>query len=146
MITYFNNEIKFCFKDKRRIYAWIKNTIYEENSTLSSLKKEPGDISIVFCTDEYLKEVNKRYLSHDYYTDIITFDSSDERTISGDLLISVERVKKNAEKFSQMYVDELHRVIIHGILHLLGYCDRNSSEKTEMRDKENYYLLKRDHI
>ena len=146
MITYFNNEIKFCFKDKRRISAWIRNTISEESTASNSLKKKPGDISIVFCADDYLRGVNKKYLSHDYFTDIITFDNSNDRAISGDLLISIDRVKINAEKFSQSFIDELHRVIIHGILHLLGYCDRNFSEKKEMRDKENYYLLKRDQI
>lgn len=115
----------------------IEQLIKEEN-------KEAGDISVIFCSDEYLLEMNKTHLNHDYYTDIITFNYVDGKLISGDLFISVDRVKENAVKFEVSFYEELYRVILHGVLHLVGYNDKTDEEKKVMREKENYYLKKID--
>lgn len=103
-------------------------------------KKQKGAICIVFCNDKQLLKINQEYLQHDFFTDIITFDYSEENTISGDLTISLERVKENAIRFKTTYFVELLRVIIHGVLHLCGYKDKLSLEKILMRFKENLYL------
>ena len=107
---------------------------------LEETKKQKGAICIVFCDDKQLLKINQEYLQHDFYTDIITFDYSEENTISGDLTISLERVKENAIRFKTTYFVELLRVIIHGVLHLCGYKDKRSLEKILMRFKENLYL------
>lgn len=111
----------------------VKQLIEEEN-------QETGNISVIFCSDEYLLEMNKTHLNHDYYTDIITFNYVDGNLISGDLFISVDRVKENAVKFDVSFNEELYRVILHGVLHLVGYNDKTDEEKKVMRKKENYYL------
>ncbi len=100
----------------------------------------PGQIAIVYCTDQYLKTVNQQYLKREYFTDVITFDYSNENIISGDIMISIDRVRDNAEKFNTSFKDELDRVMLHGILHLIGYNDSNSQEVETMRGKEDYYL------
>jgi rRNA maturation RNase YbeY len=102
--------------------------------------KELGDVTIIFCSDDYLLEVNREHLNHDYYTDIITFDYSDFPTVSGDLFISVDRVKENATDFNVSFEHELHRVIIHGFLHLCGYFDKTNEDELLMRSKENQAL------
>jgi probable rRNA maturation factor len=102
--------------------------------------REMGEISIVFCTDTYLLGMNKKYLKHAYYTDIITFDYVENSIISGDLFISIERVKENASRFKVTFEVELYRVIFHGILHLIGYDDKTTEEKALIRDKEDFYL------
>lgn len=102
-----------------------------------------GDITIVFCSDDYLLEVNKTYLSHDYYTDVITFDYSEGYKINGDIMISVNRVVENSKIFSVGFYKELDRVIIHGILHLIGYSDTDYQSKSQMKQKEDYFLSKR---
>ena len=102
--------------------------------------KELGDVTIIFCSDDYLLEVNREHLEHDYYTDIITFDYSDFPTVSGDLFISVDRVKDNATDFNVSFEHELHRVIIHGFLHLCGYFDKTNEDEILMRSKENQAL------
>jgi rRNA maturation RNase YbeY len=99
-----------------------------------------GEISVVFCSDDYLLEINKQYLNHDYYTDIITFDYSDNIIVSGDLFISCDRVKENATIYAVSMNYELCRVIYHGILHLCGYNDKSEEERITMREKENEYL------
>ena len=109
------------------------------NLILNELKKV-GDISIIFCSDNYLLDINKQYLNHNYYTDIVTFDYGEKSVISGDLFISVDRVKENAIVFSTTFPRELFRVVFHGILHLIGYNDKTEEEKKEMRFKEDYYL------
>ena len=101
-----------------------------------------GDISIIFVSDEYLLEMNQSYLSHDYYTDIITFDYCEGNLISGDLFISVDRVGENADTFNVAFLSELHRVMIHGVLHLCGYKDKSIEEEKQMRILENKYLNK----
>jgi len=97
-------------------------------------------VSFIFCDDEYLLDINKRFLNHDYYTDIISFDNTMGTEINGDIFISIERVKDNASEFSVTFVEELHRVIIHGVLHFCGYKDKSDSEEKEMRAKENEKL------
>ncbi len=142
MIYYLTEQLKFDLKDKRKISNWIKEAVREESSGI----KVVGNIAIVFTTDEYLKDINIKFLKKDYYTDIISFDNSTERELSGDLIISIERVKENSLQYSQSLCDELHRVIIHGILHILGYNDLTESEKVIMSQKEDYYLAKREWI
>ena len=111
------------------------NLVCEEEKIL-------GDISIIFVSDEYLLEMNQSYLSHDYYTDIITFDYCEGNLISGDLFISVDRVEENADTFNVAFLSELHRVMIHGVLHLCGYKDKSMEEEKQMRLLENKYLNK----
>lgn len=124
-----------CSLKKRTILKqWIK-TIVENN------KKEVGEISYIFCSDEQLLKINKEFLNHDYYTDIITFDYSETDVVSGDLFISIERIKDNAKTLKTSYQEELHRVIIHGVLHLLGYKDKTEEESENMRKLEDECLL-----
>ena len=101
-----------------------------------------GDLNVVFCDDEYLLQVNRDYLGHDYYTDIITFDLAEPgaREIAGDIYISVDRVRDNAKSFGNSIKEELHRVIFHGLHHLCGYCDKSASARKIMRAKEDYYI------
>ncbi len=101
-----------------------------------------GEISLIFCSDHYLLEVNRNYLKHDYYTDIITFNYSSLPVISGDLFISIDRVKENAEQFAVSFLHELMRVVFHGILHMVGYDDKSDKDQEIMRIKENEYLEK----
>ncbi len=101
---------------------------------------EIGDVNVIFCSDSYLLNMNKSFLNHDYFTDIITFDYVEDKIVSGDLFISLDRIKDNAEKYADNFTQELYRVVIHGVLHLCGYKDKSESEKTAMRAKENQYL------
>lgn len=126
-------DVKIKLEGKRIIYDWIKTVIISE-------KKQPGEISIVLCSDKYLLNMNKQFLDHNYFTDIITFDYSEGKTISGELYISVDRVKENAIKFKVKFEQELHRVIIHGVLHLCGYKDKSASDQKKMRTKEDQKL------
>ncbi len=103
-----------------------------------------GEISIILCSDEYLLKMNREYLNHDYYTDIVTFNYVEKNIISGDLFISIERVRENAAIYSAGFDEELYRIVSHGILHLSGYNDITEEEKALIRKKENYYLKKRD--
>ena len=135
MIYLHNQDTEYSYTKKRKLKNWIKNTVKEEGFSI-------GEINIIFTSDDYLLEINKNFLSHDYYTDVITFDYSDNKKISGDIFISVDRVRENAEKYKEKFFDELNRVIIHGILHLLGYKDNTSNEKHLMRKKEDFYLKK----
>ena len=112
---------------------WISKVCVNENYNL-------GDISLIFCSDEYLLDMNRTHLDHDYYTDIITFDYSDNQIVSGDLFISIDRVRDNASDFNVSFDHELHRVIIHGVLHLCGYKDKSDDEEKLMRTKENNAL------
>ena len=118
-----------------------KKTLKQNLKTLAiSEGKSLKDISVVFTDDDYLLEVNKQYLNHDYYTDVITFDYSVFPEVSGDIMISLDRVKDNAETLSVSFQEELNRVIYHGLLHLCGYKDKSASDEMLMRKKENYYL------
>lgn len=136
MIRYFTEDIDFAFKGKSVHSAWLKAVSEEEG-------RRPGQISVIFCSDPYLLEINRKYLGHDYYTDIITFDYSEGDTISGDLFISVDTVRSNAEYYSADFKDELDRVIVHGVLHLIGYDDHTDEQTAEMRVRENHYLERR---
>lgn len=133
MITISTFEVTYPLRNKRKIYDWIQTVIYNES-------KAPADISVILCTDEYLLEMNKKYLAHDYYTDIITFDYSEDKMVCGELFISVDRVKDNAEKEKVSIEKELMRVIIHGVLHLCGYGDKTKKQKETMRKKEDEAL------
>lgn len=134
-IEFFFEDISTFELDQRFADRQIKQLINEE-------KKETGDISVIFCSDEYLLEMNKTHLNHDYFTDIITFNYVENDLISGDLFISADRIKENAGKFGVTFQEELYRVILHGILHLVGYNDKTDAEKKVMKEKENYYLAK----
>ena len=113
---------------------WLKSTIHSEG-------KSTGDVQYIFCGDDYMTEVNEKYLNHDTLTDIITFsDSNNPLVISGDIFISVERVRENAHILNNDFEEELSRVLVHGVLHLLGYDDHTPDEKLKMRAKEDYYL------
>ena len=137
-ISFFCEDIDFTLKEKAKVRSWIGETIKAEGF------KRVGELSFVFCSDDYLLQINQQYLNHDTYTDIVTFDSSEEEdVISGDIFISIERIRENAEKFGVTERDELHRVIIHGVLHLCGYYDKTKKEKELMSSKENEYLSKR---
>lgn len=133
--TFFFEDISTFELDQDFAGRQIKQLINEE-------KKETGDISVIFCSDRYLLEMNKKHLNHDYFTDIITFNYVEDDVISGDLFISADRIRENAGKFNVTFLEELYRVILHGILHLVGYNDKTSEEKKVMKDKENYYLGK----
>jgi rRNA maturation RNase YbeY len=117
------------------ISVWIK-------SILLDFDKKLGPLTYIFCNDEYVKDINVKYLAHDYYTDIITFDYSDNNVISGDMFISIDRVKENSLIFGSTYTEELVRVIVHGLLHLLGFKDFTELEKDVMRNLENECILK----
>ena len=134
MISFFVEEVPFVLKDKIRIKTWIKHVCLIYN-------KKPGTLNYIFCIDDYLLNINKTYLNHDFYTDIITFDQSDsEDMIEGEIYISIERVKENAENNSVDFSLELMRVIIHGILHLIGFKDKTEEESKKMRLLENQML------
>lgn len=135
-IHFFWEDISSNLKQKIRLRNWITNTIKEENKRL-------GELTFIFCSDAYLLSINQEYLNHNTYTDIITFNNSEDDRITGDIFISLERVHENALRFKVSQQDELHRVMIHGTLHLLGYTDKGKDAKALMTSKENYYLLKR---
>ena len=135
-IHFFWEDISSNLKQKIRLRNWITNTIKEENKRL-------GELTFIFCSDTYLLSINQEYLNHNTYTDIITFNNSEDERITGDIFISLERVHENALRFKVSEEDELHRVMIHGTLHLLGYTDKGKDAKALMTNKENYYLLKR---
>ena len=140
MINFFTEDIQYNFKNRRACKRWIIAAL-EEEKVLNNKKFE--ELSFIFCSDEYLLDMNKKYLGHDYYTDVITFDNSEDNTFSGDVFISIDRVRENAGTFGQLFIDELHRVIIHGVLHLSGFDDATEQEQKTMRSKEDYYLAKR---
>ena len=118
-IQFFIHEIKFTLKNKTRLKAWIEATFKQQKKTLNS-------ITYVFCSDEYLLEINQGFLQHDFYTDIITFDYSSKTEIESEIYISVDRVKENAKELNTTFENELHRVMIHGVLHLCGMKDKTS--------------------
>ncbi|WP_298340753.1 rRNA maturation RNase YbeY [uncultured Algibacter sp.] len=129
----FNYETDFELDSEEQISKWIIDTISTESHKLE-------EINYVFCDDEYLHKLNVEFLKHDTLTDIISFDYSIGKIIQGDIFISVERVADNAKDFGVSFEEELHRVIIHGVLHYCGYKDKTDIDAKEMRDKENHYL------
>lgn len=137
MISYFTEDVVFKFKNKRLNNKWL--TLVAESEV-----KRIGDISIIFCSDSYILDINIRYLHHDYFTDIITFDYTEGDRLSGDLFISLDTVRANAAEYGSDFETELNRVMVHGVLHLIGYDDHSSADKKLMREKEDYYLLLRE--
>ncbi len=135
MIQFFNLETTFNLSSKQKISVWILNTFQKEN-----IAKEIV-LSIIFCSDNALLDINKKFLKHDFYTDIITFPIEETETVfEAELYISLDRVEDNAKKYDKLFENELHRVIIHGVLHLCGYHDKSENEQREMRSKEDFYL------
>lgn len=133
-IEYFYEETDFILKPVEEINNWLLHSIAIE-------KKELSSINYIFCSDEYLHKINIEYLNHDYYTDIITFDNSeDEDKIEGDIFVSIDRIKDNADNAGVPLIKELRRVMIHGVLHLIGYNDKTDDEQKVMTQKENEYL------
>ncbi|MDH6310808.1 putative rRNA maturation factor [Dysgonomonas sp. PFB1-18] len=132
-VIYHAEGVKMPSIKKREITSWIKTVAATHN-------KKVGDIGYIFCSDEKILEVNKEYLQHDYYTDIITFDYTEDDIISGDIFISLDTVKSNSEKFQTDYNNELLRVVIHGILHLCGINDKTPKERAYMTQCENEAL------
>ena len=133
MVSYFTQDTDFKFKSKRLTSQWLKLVAQAESKKL-------GAISIIFCSDKYLLDINKKYLNHEYFTDIITFDYCEGDLISGDLFISIDSVKDNSDYYKSCFEDELNRVIVHGVLHLIGYDDHTESDVAVMRSKEDFYL------
>ena len=131
MISYYNEDTDFLFKGKVLNNRWLRMVAGSE-------VRRVGDISIIFCSDNYILDVNMRYLQHDYFTDIITFDYCEGDRLSGDLFISVDSVRENAVYYGVTFEDELNRVMVHGLLHLIGYDDHTEEEKKVMRAKEDY--------
>ncbi|WP_442795793.1 rRNA maturation RNase YbeY [Pelobium manganitolerans] len=136
-IYFFSEETPFKPKKVGALRVWLSNMINAE-------KHQLGELNFIFCSDDYLLKINQEYLNHDTYTDTVTFDNSDkDGLIVGDIFISIERVRDNAKTFKSKSVDELHRVMAHSTLHLLGYKDKNPNDKKQMTAKEDEYLAKR---
>ncbi|GHT80671.1 endoribonuclease YbeY [Bacteroidia bacterium] len=133
-VHFFSEQTPFCYKGKRQTKAWIRRII----SDVYGL--QAGDISVIFCNDNYLLQINRQYLQHDYYTDVITFDYSQMPVVSGDVFISIDTVRSNASEYKSLFYNELHRVIIHGILHLCGEKDKTQQQQTQMRTAEDKSL------
>ena len=133
MVNIFYEETEILDEHPEFFMSWLASVCEDEGKVL-------GDLSLIFTSDEYLLKMNIEHLNHDYYTDIITFDYSEGRVVSGDLFISMDRVNENAIDLNVSRETELNRVIVHGTLHLIGYSDKSFVEKKVMRDKENYYL------
>jgi len=133
MIYFHADRIVFKIQNQRKISDWLNKIIYHYKRIL-------GEINVIFCSDEYILEMNQTHLNHDYYTDIITFNFNHFEYVSGDLYISVDRVKENAEEFNVTFNQEIQRVLVHGLLHLLGFNDTTDQEEAEIRKLENHWL------
>lgn len=133
MVDFVFEDVSKLDLDFSQIASWYTSIALQEN-------KELGELTLIFCSDDYLLDINREHLNHDYFTDIITFDYSDFPIVSGDLFISIDRVKENAVDFNVSFEHELHRVIIHGFLHLCGYLDKSEEDELIMRSKENQAL------
>ena len=140
MIKFFAEDCSFKLKHKRLIGRWLKSVAASEN-------RRPGALNYIFCSDPYLLDINKQYLGHDYYTDIITFDNSEDysrvytgKNVSADIYISVDTVRANGQEYGEGFDKELHRVIVHGLLHLIGYDDHSQAQKKRMRAAEDRAL------
>lgn len=134
-INFFTENISYRLQHKTKIRQLLKLLAEEEGKNI-------GEINYIFCSDDYLLNINKEYLKADYLTDVITFDYCEKNIISGDIYISIERVKENSKLYYQLFFQETLRIIIHGALHLCGYKDKKPSEEKTMRKKEDYYLKK----
>jgi rRNA maturation RNase YbeY len=134
-VVFHISEVDFSLANRRVLKAWLRQVAKTEN-------KKVGDIACIFCCNEYLLSLNKTYLGHDYYTDVITFDYSNGDVISGDIFISLDAVRDNAAKYKVAFQNELYRVMAHGVLHLCAYRDATAAERKVMRAKENAALSK----
>ncbi len=133
-IFFFKEAVSFRLKDQEKIKSWLRKAARKEAYRIKAL-------NFIFCDDKYLLQMNKDYLHHNYFTDIITFDNSTEKKIiEGDVFISVDTVRSNSKRFDTNFYDELHRVMIHGLLHLLGYKDKTEANKNKMRKMEDLWL------
>lgn len=132
-VNFFSEGIDFNPQNSHQIRKWLNSVILDKGYS-------EGTINYIFCNDEYLLNLNQKYLNHDTYTDIITFDYNRSKVISGDIFISIDRVTENAKKFKESFESELHRVIVHGILHLCGIDDKTTEEGKKMREEEQSYL------
>jgi len=139
MIRYYKEDITFELKEKAFHNRWLKFVAESEIRKI-------GDINIIFCSDNYILDVNMKYLQHDYFTDIITFDYCEKSILSGDLFISIDSVRENASFYGTDFKDELDRVIVHGVLHLIGFDDHTEEDQKLMRSKEDYYLSLRENV
>jgi rRNA maturation RNase YbeY len=137
-IFFFSEQIPFTPSRKSILREWLSRCTLSE-------KKSVGVLNYIFCSDSYLRAINKKYLNHDYYTDIITFPSSAEtgQEIGGDIYISIDRVRDNAKTYGVKVADELHRVMVHGLLHLCGYRDKSPRQKSVMTAREDFHLSRR---
>jgi len=134
-VEFYNQDTDFTVENPDKISTWIEEAIVDDDAEL-------GEITVIFCSDEYLLELNKKSLNHDYYTDVITFNNTVDNIISGDIYISVDTVSDNATVYSTTFENELLRVIIHGVLHLIGFNDESDDEKKEMQQQEDLQLIK----
>lgn len=137
IFEFHSEDISFELDKKPAIISWLSYSITNE-------QKEPGEISYIFCSDDFLHKMNVEHLDHDTLTDIITFDYCEEDTINGEMFISIDRIKDNAKDFGVSFEDELHRVMVHGVMHLCGYKDKTSEDQKVMSGKEDFYLNLRD--
>lgn len=133
MIELFSEEIDLVYENPSELKKWLELVIKSESY-------EIGELTLIFTSDDNLLKINKQYLNHDYYTDVITFDYVQDKTVSGDIFISIDRIKENANTFKVSFLDELNRIIVHGLLHLLGYPDKEPAQKKLMTEKEDFYL------
>jgi probable rRNA maturation factor len=134
-VCFFFQGVKVSLANRKELKRYIQSIFKKEGKKSTSL-------NYIFCTDKVLLEINRQYLKHDFYTDIITFDLSETNSVLGEIYISVERVKENALELGVSFKSEFHRVIFHGVLHLCGYKDKSREEKDKMREKEEFYLAK----
>jgi probable rRNA maturation factor len=132
-IYFHQEEVSFQIQNIKALRLWISEAVSAENKIV-------GPLNFILCSDNYLLNINKDFLNHDFFTDVVSFDYTVGNQISGDIFISMDRVKENAQEFGYSLKDELHRIIIHGLLHLLGYSDKMRSLKAIMKDKEDFYL------
>ena len=132
-IHFFSESTSFELAKREQLTSWIESGLKEEGFSV-------GEINFIFCSDDYLLDINRKHLDHDYYTDIITFDYTDESLVSGDIFISIDRVEDNSMELKLPFQDELHRVMAHGILHLSGYNDKTSEQQAEMTKREDFWL------
>ncbi len=136
MIRFNIEDVSLKLMQRTALKQWIKSVVEAE-------RKKVGEVNFIFCSDEYLLSINKEFLSHDYYTDVISFDYTEGDCIGGDIFISVDTVRANAITYKEDFNAELQRVMVHGILHFCGYGDASDSEKGVMKEKEDYYLAGR---
>lgn len=132
-ITFFSEDVQFQLTQVDTVCAWLQRVAQQEDKTIR-------EINYIFCSDDFLRAINEQYLQHDYYTDIITFPYDDTEDIQGDLFISIDRVEDNAKNLQVPFLQELNRVMVHGLLHLAGYGDKTEAETVQMRERENFHL------